>query len=59
MTKRDKSRQARMDQMANTAAFTKVVGTGSFSAVAREMQVSPCTRHEAESRSWKAGMPRF
>jgi DNA-binding transcriptional LysR family regulator len=29
-----------MDRMASMAAFTKVVGAGSFSAAAREMQVS-------------------
>ena len=29
-----------MDRMASMAAFTKVVGVGSFSAAAREMQVS-------------------
>jgi hypothetical protein len=28
MTKRDKSREARKDQMANMAPFTKVLGTG-------------------------------
>jgi hypothetical protein len=29
-----------MDRMASMAAFTKVVASGSFSAAAREMQVS-------------------
>jgi DNA-binding transcriptional LysR family regulator len=29
-----------MDRIASMAAFTKVVGAGSFSAAAREMQVS-------------------
>jgi hypothetical protein len=52
MTKRDKSRDARIDQMANMAAFTKVFGTGRFSAAARVMQVSPvASRHPSMSYS--------
>jgi DNA-binding transcriptional LysR family regulator len=53
-TKRDKSREARMDRMASMAAFTRVVGAGSFSAAAREMQVSQAlvTKQIQELESW-------
>jgi DNA-binding transcriptional LysR family regulator len=43
-----------MDRMASMAAFTKVVGVGSFSAAAREMQVSQAqvTKQVQELESW-------
>jgi len=43
-----------MDRMASMAAFTKVVGAGSFSAAAREMQVSQAlvTKQIQELESW-------
>jgi DNA-binding transcriptional LysR family regulator len=43
-----------MDRMASMAAFTRVVGTGSFSAAAREMQVSQAlvTKQIKELESW-------
>jgi DNA-binding transcriptional LysR family regulator len=43
-----------MDRMTGMAAFTKVVGTGSFSAAAREMQVSQAlvTKQIQELESW-------
>ena len=41
-----------MHQMANMAAFTKVVGI-CFSVAAREMQVSPGARHSADPRADK------
>jgi len=43
-----------MDRMAGMAAFTKVVGAGSFSAAAREMQVSQAlvTKQIQELESW-------
>src|SRR5215471_15353323 len=54
MTERNKSREARMDRMASMAAFTKVVGAGSFSAAAREMQVSQAlvTKQIQELEGW-------
>jgi DNA-binding transcriptional LysR family regulator len=53
-TKRDKSREARMDRMASMAVFTKVVGTGSFSAAAREMKLSQAsvTKQIQELEGW-------
>jgi DNA-binding transcriptional LysR family regulator len=46
-----------MDRMASMAAFTKVVGAGSFSAAAREMQVSQAlvTKQIQELESWLVG----
>ena len=43
-----------MDRMASMAVFTKVVGAGSFSAAAREMQVSQAlvTKQIQELESW-------
>ena len=43
-----------MDRMASMAAFTKVVGAGSFSAAAREMQVSQAlvTKQIQDLESW-------
>jgi DNA-binding transcriptional LysR family regulator len=43
-----------MDRMASMATFTKVVGAGSFSAAAREMQVSQAlvTKQIQELESW-------
>lgn len=43
-----------MDRMASMAAFTKVVGAGSFSAAAREMQVSQAlvTKQIQELENW-------
>src|SRR6516165_3295212 len=43
-----------MDRMASIATFTKVVGTGSFSAAARQMQVSQAlvTKQIQELESW-------
>jgi len=43
-----------MDRMASMAAFTKVVGAGSFSSAAREMQVSQAlvTKQIQELESW-------
>ena len=43
-----------MDRMASMAAFTKVVGAGSFSAAAREMRVSQAlvTKQIQELESW-------
>src|SRR5215469_3064810 len=43
-----------MDRMASMAAFAKVVGAGSFSAAAREMQVSQAlvTKQIQELESW-------
>ena len=43
-----------MDRMASMTAFTKVVGAGSFSAAAREMQVSQAlvTKQIQELESW-------
>src|SRR5215475_11970092 len=43
-----------MDRMVSMAAFTKVVGAGSFSAAAREMQVSQAlvTKQIQELESW-------
>src|SRR5215467_5920694 len=43
-----------MDRMASMAAFTKVVGAGSFSAAAREMQVSQAlvTKQIKELEGW-------
>ena len=43
-----------MDRMASMAAFTKVVGAGSFSAAAREMQVSQAlvSKQIQELESW-------
>jgi len=43
-----------MDRMASMAAFTKVVGAGSFSAAAREMQVSQAlvTKQIQELEGW-------
>jgi DNA-binding transcriptional LysR family regulator len=43
-----------MDRMASMAAFTKVVGAGSFSAAARQMQVSQAlvTKQIQELESW-------
>src|SRR5215471_10274322 len=43
-----------MDRMAGMATFTKVVGAGSFSAAAREMQVSQAlvTKQIQELESW-------
>jgi DNA-binding transcriptional LysR family regulator len=45
-----------MDRMASKVAFTKVVGPGSFSAAAREMQVSqaPVTK---QLESWSGARP--
>ena len=46
-----------MDQMANMADFTKLVEAGSFSAAAREMQVSSRrARHQVDPG---AGKPAF
>jgi molybdenum-dependent DNA-binding transcriptional regulator ModE len=56
-TKRDKSREARMDRMASMAVFTKVVGTGSFSAAAREMKLSQ-TSVTKQIQSWRDGWAR-
>ena len=54
MTERDRLREARLDRMASMAAFTKVVGAGSFSAAAREMQVSQAlvTKQIQELEGW-------
>jgi DNA-binding transcriptional LysR family regulator len=54
MTERDGLREARLDRMASMAAFTKVVGAGSFSAAAREMQVSQAlvTKQIQELEGW-------
>jgi DNA-binding transcriptional LysR family regulator len=43
-----------MDRMASMAVFTKVVGTGSFSAAARELQLSQAsvTKQVKELESW-------
>ena len=48
-----------MDRVASMAAFTKVVGAGSFSAAAREMQVSQAliTRQIQELGSWLGARP--
>jgi molybdate transport repressor ModE-like protein len=43
-----------MDRMASMAVFTKVVGTGSFSAAAREMKLSQAsvTKQIQELEDW-------
>jgi DNA-binding transcriptional LysR family regulator len=43
-----------MDRMASMAVFTKVVGTGSFSAAARELQLSQAsvTKQIKELEGW-------
>jgi molybdenum-dependent DNA-binding transcriptional regulator ModE len=52
--KREKSREAPMDRMAGMAVFTKVVSTGSFSAAARELEMSQAsaTKQIKELESW-------
>ena len=47
-----------MDRMASMAVFTKVVGTGSFSAAAREMKLSQASVNQADpgtgGLAWRA-----
>ena len=46
-----------MDQMANMANFTKLVEAGSFSAAAREMQVSSRrARHQVDPGAGKPAL---